>query len=92
MTNWAFYFAIFGLVMLGVGYVIGWLVHVPLPSDDETRTAKTDAAPEVEDEEEIVGEAFVVTGRPRKPTWRQRRKELEAAARTKRKRLEEWSD
>jgi hypothetical protein len=44
------------------------------------------------EEEEVVSEAFVIAGKPRKPSWRQRRKELEAAARTKRKRIEEWSD
>ena len=42
------------------------------------------AAPSVED--------FAVTGKPLKPSWRVRKRELEAASRTKRKHLESFQE
>lgn len=37
-------------------------------------------------------EAFAVPRRERRPSWRERRRQLEAAHRTERKKLEEWRD
>lgn len=35
-------------------------------------------------------DSFAVAGTPRKPTWRERRRELEAKQRTKREKIEQW--
>ena len=37
-------------------------------------------------------EPFAVARRERRPSWRERRRELEAKHRTERKKLEEWRD
>lgn len=95
MTNWLFYVAIYTLVMIGIGYLIGWAMYAPILGDAKVVAVENGYPDTPKDEvveEEIVGEAFVVAGRPRKKAWKQRRRELEATARTKRHKLEEWSD
>jgi hypothetical protein len=37
-----------------------------------------------------LAEAFAVAGKPKKPPFRERKKDLKAAARTERKKREEW--
>jgi hypothetical protein len=75
-------------------FLLGWVLSARCcPNKEITSVQEDEAALDAEgEEEEVVSEAFVIAGKPRKPSWRQRRKELEAAARTKRKRIEEWSD
>ena len=92
-------FFIFGLgALLGVwiGYMAAQIER--LVASVERRRGiepETEAEP-VEastiEAEEDEPEAFVVAGKPRKPNWRQRERQLRAAARTGRKKLEEWRD
>lgn len=57
--------------------------------DEEHKCLKQFAvALETAEEEEM----FTVAGKPRKPSWKARRKELEAKERTKRHAIEEWRD
>jgi hypothetical protein len=53
-------------------------VSVPIPAE---------TAPEVKAEEE-----YAVAGQPRKPSWRVRKRELEAAEKTKRKQRDEYRE
>jgi hypothetical protein len=84
--------ALVAITTYALGLFLGWAIFssprkqkLPIEEAENGRAMEAAEAP-------IDFDDFTVTGKPRKPTWRQRRKELEAAARTKRKRLEEWRD
>lgn len=74
------------------GLAIGWAWFKPIeqkpPAGADTAPEPLAVALETAEEEET----FTVAGKPRKPSWKQRRKELEAKARTKRQAIEEWRD
>jgi len=77
-------FVLFGICMFIAGYCAALLGRKAVIAPE--------VAPEVAELEPEPIDSFEVAGKPRKPTWRQRRRELEAAARTKRKQIEEWRD
>ncbi len=81
---------IFLLFMLFLGVWLGIVLNheASQPKIDILSTDAEETPAEIPDEVE----GFTVAGKSRRPKWRQRRQELELAARTKRKKLEEWSD
>ena len=86
-----FYLSMVGMFALafGVGYMTCELIHAmrkpePIPQAPETPTAPAEPIPEPT--------TFAVAGKPKKPPFRERKKDLRAAARTERKKLEEWRD
>lgn len=91
----------YGAFMLAIGYGACFLVHKtpdgppvltdqPVPSvpwsEREPFAIEQDPQKEAAKEPE-----FVVSGKPKR-NWRQRKKELQAASKTKRKAREEWRD
>lgn len=78
----------YGLLMFACGYGAAMLISLRLTQADIALPEAQAPSPIAEDEPT---EAFVVAGKPKR-SWRQRRKELEAASRTKRKAREEWRD
>lgn len=86
------YFAIVGSLILAFagGYCACELIH-RLRQKPEAPTEIHPAAVEAA-QEAVQAEAFAVAGKPKRPPFRERKKELKAGARTKRQKLEEWRD
>lgn len=79
------------LLIFAAGVALGyWMAQPEDQTEELPESASTQEVAIAEAEE--AQEEFVVAGRRRPPTWRERRRELEAAARTERRKLEEWRD
>jgi len=78
----------------GGGYLACELIHrLRLPKHDpETGRFVSPEAPVAPSEPSPEPAAFAVAGKPKKPPFRERKKDLRAAARTERKKREEWRD
>lgn len=98
-----FLIALLGVVILLAGFYAGVSVSAMNAAahrrdvEDDPEPVETVAPAEakqtgtrVNDEGEL--ETFAIAGRQRRQPWRERRRELEAKERTKRKKIEQWRD
>ena len=86
-----FYLSMVGMFALAfaAGYLAREVVYMmrkpePIPQAPETPVAPPEPIAEPT--------PFAVAGKPKKPPFRERKKDLRAAARTERKKREEWRD
>ncbi len=85
---------VFWPVVSIVAFFIGvWLGFTSQPDKINAQAAaREEPPPTVEDIPEEVAEEYTVAGKPRRKPWKERRRELEFAARSERRKLEEWRD